>query len=69
MDLQKKRSKFSFTKQSGQAYAEYIVVLGMVVAILFAPVPALDNKNAVTAVMDAMKQNYAGYKWAMSLPE
>ena len=55
---------------SGQAYAEYVVGLMVVVVMLLTPVPGdAKGRGAVVMLMDAFKDNYAGYAYGMAIPE
>jgi len=59
-------------KQKGAAIVEYTIASLFMGIILFAPVPARlggDNvRSTVQMVTDAVKENYAGYAWGMSVP-
>jgi hypothetical protein len=55
-------------RQKGMSLAEYTIVVFVLVAALLLPVPNSGGKNAITLVMDALKDNHEGYVWGMSLP-
>ena len=56
----------------GAAMVEYIVGLGAVIAALFLPVlPEAGGDGTTSAAMmliEALRNSYAGYLWAMSIP-
>jgi len=58
-------------QQYGQAAVEYIVVLLLLVAALFVPVPDPDlgNQPVINALADKIQTAYAAYSFAISVAE
>lgn len=55
-------------RQRGQAMPEYIVGSFVVMAALFTPVPAFDDRAVIELLIDAFQKNYRGYEYVMSQP-
>ena len=55
-------------KQSGQAYAEYMVGLILLVTAFFIPLDGNNGANAVELLSAAFQNNYKGYEYVMSQP-
>ena len=55
------------TRQIGAASAEYVVVTGVVVSVLFAPLPGLDG-SLVEHVLAAFRQFQAHSTFLLSMP-
>lgn len=47
---------------------EYIVGSFVVMAALFTPVPAFDDRAVIELLIDAFQKNYRGYEYVMSQP-
>lgn len=54
--------------QSGQAFAEYIVGVIVLMTACFVPIASLENKTAIELLTDAFQKNYQGYEYVMSQP-
>jgi len=52
------------TNQHGMATAEYLIVLLFLIVTLLAPV--VNGKTAIVAIMDALKDLYAGWAYVIS---
>ncbi|MCG8668336.1 MAG: hypothetical protein MI867_02900 [Pseudomonadales bacterium] len=52
--------------QKGASTVEYVVVSLMVVGVMFSPV--FNGRSAIDLLVAAIKLNYSGYAWGMSVP-
>jgi len=53
--------------QSGASTAEYLVVMIVVVAMLFVPIP-IQNESVMEMMIQGFKDSHHHYVWGMSYP-
>lgn len=55
--------------QRGQAYVEYLIVTGVVVAALTVGFPGPNDPSVVGHLVNAIKRTYSGYAYGISVAE
>lgn len=53
--------------QAGQAITEYVIVAGILAAMLFAPLPGAD-RSVIALLIKAFKDAWAAYSYTLSFP-
>ncbi|MDI3382321.1 hypothetical protein ACFPPF_17585 [Xenophilus aerolatus] len=55
------------SSQAGQAITEYVIVAGILAAMLFAPLPGAD-RSVIALLIKAFKDAWAAYSYTLSFP-